>query len=154
MPPSRVIRIDERVWAELQKRARPLEDTPNSVLRRVFGLLEEGTESDGMDPRVTKLLQLVRESVGHMPQVDAVRRGYSVLSATGEAVAYIRPQKERLRIEASKEKAEKATLTNWDRERPDSLFGGLGVRWYVPDGDDAAYQCATAVLEKLWTSDP
>ena len=37
--PSKVIRIDAQVWAELQRRARPLEDTPNSVLRRVAYLL-------------------------------------------------------------------------------------------------------------------
>jgi len=42
MSPSKVIRIDAQVWAELQSRARPLEDTPNSVLRRVFGLPEAG----------------------------------------------------------------------------------------------------------------
>ena len=33
-----VIRIDEEVWKELQKRAVPLVDTPNSTLRRVLGL--------------------------------------------------------------------------------------------------------------------
>ena len=41
MKPSKVIRIDAQVWAELQRQARPLEDTPNSVLRRVFGLPED-----------------------------------------------------------------------------------------------------------------
>jgi hypothetical protein len=40
MKPSRVIRIDAEVWEELKRRARPLEDTPNSVLRRVLGLAE------------------------------------------------------------------------------------------------------------------
>jgi hypothetical protein len=32
------IRIDREVYAELMKRAIPLRDTPNSVLRRVLGL--------------------------------------------------------------------------------------------------------------------
>ena len=32
--PMRVIRIDDEVWAALQKRARAFEDTPNSALRR------------------------------------------------------------------------------------------------------------------------
>jgi len=40
-----VIRIDREVWTELQKRAEPLVDTPNSVLRRILGI-EKG-ESDG-----------------------------------------------------------------------------------------------------------
>ena len=33
-----VIRIDDEVWKELQKRAQPLIDTPNSVLRKLLGL--------------------------------------------------------------------------------------------------------------------
>lgn len=35
---SPVIRVDKDVWAWLTQLARPLEDTPNSVLRRVAGL--------------------------------------------------------------------------------------------------------------------
>jgi negative regulator of replication initiation len=34
----RSIRIDDEVWAALQKRARAFEDTPNSVLRRILHL--------------------------------------------------------------------------------------------------------------------
>jgi restriction system protein len=34
----KAIRIDDQVWAGLQKRARAFEDTPNSVLRRVLGI--------------------------------------------------------------------------------------------------------------------
>lgn len=33
-----VIRIDDEVWTWLKKHARPLEDTPNSVLRRIAGI--------------------------------------------------------------------------------------------------------------------
>ena len=33
-----VIRVDEEVWKELQRRAEPLVDTPNSVLRKMLGL--------------------------------------------------------------------------------------------------------------------
>ena len=32
------IRVDEEVWTELQKKAEPLVDNPNSVLRRILGL--------------------------------------------------------------------------------------------------------------------
>ena len=32
------IRVDTEVWKELQKRAEPLVDNPNSVLRRILGL--------------------------------------------------------------------------------------------------------------------
>ena len=38
----RTIRIDDDVWKALMKRAKPLEDTPNSVLRRVLGLSSGG----------------------------------------------------------------------------------------------------------------
>lgn len=37
------IRIDAEVWAWLSKQARPFEDTPNSVLRRIAGL-DEGAD--------------------------------------------------------------------------------------------------------------
>lgn len=38
---TRPIRVDQAVWKEIQKRAQPLVDTPNSVLRRVFGLKKD-----------------------------------------------------------------------------------------------------------------
>jgi len=154
MAPSRVIRVDDQVWAELQRRARPLEDTPNSVLRRVFCLSAEGAEPAGTDPRVTRLLALVQQSVGQLPEFDTVRKGYSLRSDSGEAVAYIRPQKECLRVEASRKMVQAAGFSHWDRERPEGFLGGPAVRWYVPDGDDSAYQHLAAVLSKLWMSDP
>ena len=56
---SRVIRIDDEVWAWLQSGARPLEDTPNTVLRRIADLdprdpAGEGgrTEGQSMEPRM------------------------------------------------------------------------------------------------------
>jgi hypothetical protein len=150
MPPAKVIRIDEEVWAELQKRARPLEDTPNLVLRRVFGLPEEGTENDKTDIRITKLLESVEDSVGETPQVRRGRKDYSFLSKTEEVVASIRPRPQRLRIETRKETALKMGLSGWDRERKKGFFGEPSVRWYIPDGDEVAYQQAARLLEKLW----
>lgn len=35
---SRVVRIDNEVYTWLQKQAKPFEDTPNTVLRRIAGL--------------------------------------------------------------------------------------------------------------------
>jgi hypothetical protein len=154
MKPSKVIRIDGEVWAELQRRARPLEDTPNSVLRRVLGLPDEGTGSERLEPRVARLLALVQDLVGQMPQLEAVRKGYSLLSHTGLVVADIRPQKERLRAEASKTVAATSGLTTWDREGSESSYGGPIVCWYAADGDDAAYQSLATVLATLWRSDP
>jgi hypothetical protein len=55
---SKVIRIDDEVWAWLQLHAEPLEDTPNTVLRRLANLDSEEssfeigqTERSPMEPR-------------------------------------------------------------------------------------------------------
>lgn len=39
-PDSRVIRVEEDVFKALQRRARPLEDTPSSVIRRLIEQVE------------------------------------------------------------------------------------------------------------------
>ena len=153
MPPSKVIRIDDEVWGELQKRARPLEDTPNSVLRRVLGLPGEGTGEDAVDPRVADLLELLEERLGTPPQVSRDRKNYAVLSPAREMVAYIRPQHQKLRIGAGLDAAQRAGLSRWDRERQDRFLGGPSVRWYIPDGDEDAYAGAAELLEKLWRLD-
>jgi hypothetical protein len=88
-----------------------------------------------------------------MPDVEAARKGYSFLSHTGMVVADLRPQKERLRAEASKLVAETAGLTAWDREGSAGFDGGPAVRWYAADGDDASYQRLAVVLAQLWRTD-
>jgi len=40
------IRIDEEVWQWLKAKARPLEDTPNTVLRRLAGFPVAGADAD------------------------------------------------------------------------------------------------------------
>ena len=137
----------------MQRRARPLEDTPNSVLRRVFGLPEDSAEPAHLEPRVTRLLLLVRDLVGQMPDVEPARKGYAFLSHTGMVVADLRPQKERLRAEASKTVAATAGLTTWDREGSESGDGDPAVRWYAADGDAASYQRLAVVLAQLWRAD-
>ncbi|MFE2552879.1 hypothetical protein ACFXGI_30640 [Streptomyces sp. NPDC059355] len=42
---SPTIRVDDEVYEELQNRAKPFVDTPNSTLRRVLGLPERATQS-------------------------------------------------------------------------------------------------------------
>ena len=88
-----------------------------------------------------------------MPPVEPARKGYAFLSRTSLVVADLRPQKERLRAEASKTVAETAGLTAWDREGSEGLDGGPTVRWYAADGDDAGYQRLAAVLAQLWRAD-
>ena len=41
-----VIRVDDEVWQQLQRRAEPLVDTPNSVLRRILGLTGDRVSSE------------------------------------------------------------------------------------------------------------
>lgn len=56
---SSVIRVDTAVWEWLKTQARPLEDTPNSVLRRVAGIdpplvaqaADDGTPALAAPPR-------------------------------------------------------------------------------------------------------
>lgn len=43
------LEVDDQVFAELQRRATPFVDSPNSVLRRVLGL-DESLDSDGVTP--------------------------------------------------------------------------------------------------------
>ena len=148
--PSKVIRIDEDVWAELQQRARPLEDTPNSVLRRVFGLPEASSaNAEGTDLRLGRLLELVEAAVAQRPSLSAVARGYAVLSAANEPIAFIRVQRDRLRVTTSKQEAKAAGLRDWHRERSDTDFRGGSVSWYAPDSDPAAYQEIASVLVAL-----
>ena len=42
-----VIRVDDEVWKELQRKAEPLVDTPNSVLRRILELTAEEVSNEG-----------------------------------------------------------------------------------------------------------
>jgi hypothetical protein len=149
MPLSRVIRIDEEVWAELQRRARPLEDTPNSVLRRVFALPDESSNEAGPDHRLGRLLELVEEMVGKRLRLSPARKGHAVLSAANEPVAFVRAQRGRLRVTAGKQAAELAGLSDWHRERIDTDFSGGSVGWYAPDGDHVAYQEVASVLARL-----
>jgi hypothetical protein len=151
MRPSRVIRIDEAVWAELQRRARPLEDTPNSVLRRVFGLPEETSNEPATDDRIGILLELLEEATGQRLRLSPARKGYALLSGTDEPVAFLRAQRDRLRVTVSKQSAEAAGLSDWHRERADTVFSGGSVSWYALDGDQAACQQAASVLVKLLT---
>ncbi len=144
----RVIRVDEEVWAEIQRWAQPLEDTPNSALRRAFSLAGEKADGNAMDPRIKRLLELTLPLVGQMPQVYLGEEGYVFVSETQRVVAHITPQKQQIRVAVGKQIVEKAGLNNWDKQ----LQHALGdFAWYAPDGDEAAYQRLASVLAKLWT---
>jgi hypothetical protein len=120
------------------------------VLRRVFGLAEEASEDDpAADVRLNRLLGQVEEAVGHRPALTPARKGYALLSGTHEPIAFLRAQRGRLRVTASKQSAEAAGLSDWHRERSDTDFRGGSVSWYATDGDQVAYQEVASLLAKL-----
>ncbi|MEV0782136.1 hypothetical protein AB0I52_03920 [Streptomyces sp. NPDC050423] len=47
---SRIIRVDDEVFAALQSRAEPFTDTPNSVIRRLLGLTRPPGALPGAPP--------------------------------------------------------------------------------------------------------
>ena len=83
----KVIRIDDEVWKVLQKRAVPLQDTPNTVLRRILRLdvaMEEnvGGKQSGRRRRKRRL----RPGAGRTPQNAFIRPILQILDETkGEA---------------------------------------------------------------------
>ena len=161
MAPTKVIRVAEDVWAELQRKAVPLEDDVNSVLRKVLGLrtVERGTDNfseDGLvDERVSKIRALVAEKIGQEPEIlpTTRERRYRFLSNRGSTVAYVlfQPRMHRLRIATAQAMAVKAGIESWNDVVANGWFkADDSVRFFVPDGDEKAYRYAAGVLAKLW----
>lgn len=158
---SKVIRIDEEVYAELQWRARPFEDTPNTVLRRLLGLevaaqtvISEGSELT--NSAIERLLDCVEKRVGQRPRVRPTRSGkLAFLSKSGTVVASLSPQQRRLlKARTRRDWAEKIRATDWDHLLPGGWFSTEdGVYWYAPHGDEAALERICSILAKLWMLD-
>ena len=147
MPTNRTIRIDEEVWAQLQQRARPLEDTPNSVLRRVFGLEARDANAEIVDTRISKLMYLVQEAFGQKVQLQPHETGFTVLDTKGKPMAHLRVENGKLRVAVKEEDLKRAGLHDLLRERESRFFGGASVRWYIPEDDDSAYKEVAEVLK-------
>ncbi len=58
------IRIDDQVYFWLQKNAKPFEDTPNSVLRRVAGLEESSPSTTSNNSKEKKMIANTPQSRG------------------------------------------------------------------------------------------
>lgn len=159
MVQSRVIRIDEDVWDQLKARAQPFEDSPNTVLRRVFGLDIEKAKNDGnqhneRDSRILRLIDLVKSVTREDIDVRyyPTSRQYSVRSKTGIVFAYLIPQKRRMKIAAKKDSAEQAGFTNFQHEVKRGWFNSSSeVYWYVADKDEESYMAASRMLATLWS---
>ena len=66
-----VLRVDDEVWKWLQGRARPFEDTPNSVLRRVAALDPESPAAQ-LPPVVAKQAASQRAATGANAELGSV----------------------------------------------------------------------------------
>ena len=158
VPITKVIRIDLEVWSELQGRATPFKDNPNSVLRRVLGLRPNSIDpspsaGNGVDRRVARLLQLVEVRVGQRPAVSPTKTGRShrFQSSRGKVVAFIHQQKYRVKVESSRQMAREAGIDNWDHWLNNGWWGqDHSVYWQISANDDNAYGRAAGVLDKLW----
>jgi len=85
MPPT--IRIDEEVYGWLQAQARPFEDTPNSVLRRISGL----GAPEAKEPQVREVHQGRNEKTSQQAFRQPLLR---VLRAHGGEVSRLQALKE------------------------------------------------------------
>lgn len=163
MPPFRTIDVDEMVWAELQRRAVPLEDDPNSVLRKILGLQgagpmpDSGLWSNGQNPQLDQLLSLVEADTGTTLSVLPTNnpRNFKFLSQKEMTAAFllIQPRKGRIRIGTSKSMADRAGTDSWDHLGTNAWYAADDeVFWYLPYGDEEAYGKGAKVLAKLWES--
>jgi len=159
VPASRVIRIDQEVWAELQRRAVPFKDNPNSVLRKILGLSpsaakeSDNSHTDYFDHRAARLLRLVETRVGISLAASPIKNGqaYRLTSQRGKVVVFIHRQKRRLKIESGQEIAAAAGINTWDHWLNNGWWGqDNSVYWHIPDDDDDAYVRAAGLLERLW----
>lgn len=84
------IRIDEEVWAAIQKKAKPFEDTPNSVLRRILHLdKREGKRNrSNRTPKGVKtppsayrtpILRVLYEAGGRAEASDVLEKVYTLM---------------------------------------------------------------------------
>ena len=159
MVSTRVIRIDQQVWTELQRRGVAFEDNPNSVLRRLLGLstnrLSEtaGSGAGVLDPRIARLLALVEARVGESPDSSPTRTGQSrrFKSKRGYVVGFIYAQKRRLKVESNEHLARNAGINNWDHWLRNGWWNqDNSVYWHVPDDDDDSGRRVADVLDRLW----
>jgi len=148
VPSTRVIRIDQEVWSELQQRAIPFQDNPNSVLRRLLELTtirasDSNDSGNGVPiPRVRKLLRLVEPQTDKPLAISPTRTGqsYRFKSRRDKVVAFIHPQDRRLKVESSERMATDAGINNWDHWLKNGWWRqDHSVYWLIPNDDEGAF---------------
>ncbi len=149
----RTIRVAEEVWAELERRVQSFQDNPNRVLRRLLTLqpANQPPQPSGVDPRITQLLGIAGLS---SDRVSEPKRDGSVGirgSNDGTIVAYVHPQKRRLKVEIKKDYAEKQGMSNWSSELQNGWFntGIASVYYYALEADEIQFRVVGSYLRKL-----
>jgi len=157
MTTSRVIRVDKEVWAELQRRAIPFEDNPNSVLRREFGIPAVSTTrvpasgENMMDERVLEFMALIEKDVGQLPLLLAKKQSFRFNGENNKVRAYVYDQKRQLKIETAEGFARAVGIESWDHWRENGWFGyDNSVYWDVTNGNQDTYRRVANIMAKLW----
>lgn len=154
---SKVIRIDDEVFAELGKRAVGFDATPNSVIRELLTLelnksREDESEPTNMDDRISELTSLVGSQISSPPVLSLTNSGsYKFHSRSGKVEVFIYPQSRRLKVECSEKSARQIGVVEWEHWLKRGWFNvDNSVYWFVPNGDAGAYKSVAATLANLW----
>ncbi|MEU5456170.1 hypothetical protein AB0H48_15445 [Streptomyces globisporus] len=73
---DREIQVDEEVFAQLQERAEPFVDSPNSVLRRLLGLSDDGGASA---PKAKRVVRVKRGALRPLIEDGKLTEGQSLV---------------------------------------------------------------------------
>lgn len=119
---ARTIRVDDEVYAWLQRQARPFEDTPNSVLRGIAGL-------DTAEPQQKAMLKPRTEATAVHKTAHFAPQGEAVMSTPKfdelDRERTIRTIEERLGIKLEKVGSFRKFRVD-QSGRPYLIFGGYG----------------------------
>lgn len=113
------IRIDDEVWGALKKKAVPLEDTPNHVLRRLLGIdpeeLPSAATPAGRSAAPERWPRKASRQTPHQGYRLPILRALVAMGGSGEVSKVMQRVAEEM----------KHSLTPWDRQ---DISSGM-VRW-------------------------
>ncbi len=157
MVPDKIIRIDQEVYDQLKALASPFEDSPNRVLRKVFGLDTEKLKKDikedtNMDLRISKLVDSIQCITGQALDIRPIKNPqFSFRSKVGVVFAHLDPQKKRLKITVKKSMAQSSGCTGWDKIQPNGWFKADDEAvWYIPNNDAKKNEQVAKILARIW----
>jgi hypothetical protein len=135
---SRTIRIDGEVYAWLQQHARPFEDNPNSVLRRIAGLDGSGISTSPSTAGPSKGKSNSNRGVGTSNMSTVVKKKFDEI--------------DRQRAIRSVEQFYRTKLTKRGRRRK-SLISSEGSQYWVLGGYEDWHGIPADMIEEVDESD-